>query len=164
VWPRFAAELLRRLKAEGINTAIETCGQAQYRDIELLLPNLDLIYYDVKLMDPAKHRQLTGADNRLVLANLLRLARSGVPIIVRIPVIPGVNDDEENISATAAFVSEHELARKVELLPYHRLAQDKYARLGRAYAFSGMEPPESLHLEQLAELVRHRGLECQIGG
>jgi pyruvate formate lyase activating enzyme len=164
VWSQFAAELLRALKAEGIATALETCGHVSYRDIESLLPDLDLVFYDVKLMDPARHRLYTGVGNERILANLKRLAAEDIEVIVRIPVVPGVNDDADNIGATADFVASNRIAAKIELLPYHSLAQDKYMRLGWEYSFVGLEPPSAEHMEELAGLVRSRGLDCQVGG
>jgi len=164
VWSRFAAQLLRALKASGIHTAIETCGYAPYADIERLLPELDLIMYDIKHMDAAKHERYTGNSNQTILANLERLAAEDVEIVVRIPVIPGVNDDADNVGRTVEFVAAHRIAEMIELLPYHRFAQDKYVRLGREYAFTGLLPPDEGHMEELASLVRSRGLACRIGG
>jgi pyruvate formate lyase activating enzyme len=164
VWSRFAAQLLRALKAEGIHTAIETCGHFPYAEIERLLPHLDLVMYDVKHMDPAQHERYTGATNETILANFERLAAEDVEIVVRIPVVPGVNDDVENIERTADFVAARRIAAAIELLPYHRFAQDKYVRLGREYDFPGLLPPEDRHMEELAALVRSRALTCRIGG
>lgn len=163
LWSRFAERLLRALRAEGIHTAIETCGQVDYGEIERLLPYLNLVMYDVKHMDPAQHEWHTGATNVTILANLERLATEGVEVVVRVPVIPGVNDDIENIDQTAAMAAARGIAR-IDLLPYHPYAHDKYARLGQEYALAGLEPPSAEHMEELASAVRSRGLTCQIGG
>jgi pyruvate formate lyase activating enzyme len=163
IWPRFAARLLRALKADGMHTAIETCGQVEYGEFERLVPHLDLVMYDVKHMDSVQHERYTGATNEKVLANLDRLAAEEVEIVVRIPVIPGVNDDTENIGRTADFAAIRGIAR-VDLLPYHRYAQDKYARLVREYGLAGLQPPTDEHMAELAAVVRSRGLTCQVGG
>ena len=163
LWPRFAARLLRALKAEGMHTAIETCGQVEYEEIERLLPYLDLVMYDVKHMDSAQHERYTGATNETVLANLDRLAAEDVEIVVRVPMIPGVNDDADNIGRTADFAASRGIAR-IDLLPYHRYAQDKYARLGLEYGLAGLQPPSAEHIAELATVVRSRELTCQIGG
>jgi pyruvate formate lyase activating enzyme len=163
LWSRFAARLLRALKGEDIRTAVETCGHVPCEEIERLLPDLDLLMYDVKHMDPLKHERHTGASNTTILANLARLATEDVEIVVRVPVVPGFNDQPADIGEIADFVDSLSL-RSVQLLPYHRYAQDKYARLGRTFALTGLAPPTDERMQGLAELVRSRGLACQIGG
>jgi pyruvate formate lyase activating enzyme len=163
LWSRFAARLLRAFKAEAIHTAIETCGHVPFEEIERLLPDLDLLMYDIKHMDPLEHERHTGGTNETILANLQQLARTDVEIIVRVPVIPSFNDDPAAIGEIADFVGSLGL-RTVHLLPYHRYAQDKYARLGREYALAGLMPPKDEHMHELAERVRSHGPACQIGG
>lgn len=164
VWPEFAEELLLALRGEKIDAAIETCGQCAWESLERLLPHVDLVYYDVKHMDPDAHRRLTGVDNERVLENARLLGRQEVPAIVRIPIVPGRNDDVENIRATAAFVRRYGVAEKIELLPYHRFAEDKYQRLGRHYGLAGLEPPNDERMSELADVVRREALACQVGG
>jgi pyruvate formate lyase activating enzyme len=163
VWSQFAAALLREVKAEGIHTALETCGQAPWSEIERLLPYLDLVLYDVKHMDAARHARHTGATNETILANLRRLAAEDVEVLVRVPVVPGVNDGDGTIARIAEYAAALGIAA-VDLLPYHRYAEDKYARLGRKYALTGLLPPADDRMEQLADIVRRRGLACRIGG
>jgi pyruvate formate lyase activating enzyme len=163
LWPQFTARLLAALKAEGMHTAMETCGQVPCEEIERLLPDLDLLLYDIKHIDPVEHEQHTGATNERILANLRRLARSDVEVSVRVPVVPGFNDDPAAIAEIAGFVGTVGV-HTVHLLPYHRYAQDKYARLGRTYALTGLMPPQDEHMHELAELVRSHGLACRVGG
>ena len=101
----FVAELMRAAKAAGISTALDTAGNVDYSAFERVLPFTDLILYDLKCIDPELHRRVTGAGNALILENLRRLATEGVPIWIRIPVVPGVNDNIENMAATAAFLA-----------------------------------------------------------
>ena len=164
VWAAFAERILKACKAEGINTAVETCGYGGWDSLESLVPYVDLFYYDVKLWDPAAHQRLTGLSNELILANLDRLARTKTRIIVRIPVIPGVNDDPENVRRIARHVARGRLAERIELLPYHRLGEDKYVRLGRTYGLRGVLPPTKDEMSALALVVETEGLICQIGG
>jgi len=163
LWSGFVARLLHALKVAGIHTAIETCGQAPYGEIERLLPDLDLLLYDVKHMDPLKHERHTGTTNETILANLQRLSRTEMKIIVRIPVVPGFNDDPKHIGEIADLVCRIGV-RAIHLLPYHRYAQEKYARLGRRYSLADLMPPTDQRMRQLAEVVRSRGPACQIGG
>ena len=160
----FAAELLKRCKEAGLHTAIESAASLSYDKIEKLLPYLDLYLMDIKLMDSERHLEYTGRDNKIILENARRVAQSGVELIIRTPVIPGVNDNEADIAAISAFARSLGSVREHHLLPYHRLGQDKYAGLGRSYAFSGIEPPTRERMEYLLSVAERSGLRCQIGG
>lgn len=129
---RFIGRLLRRLKEEGIDTAIETCGVFNYPHFAAqVLPWVDRIYYDLKLLDEAAHRHWTGLSNRPVLANLARLAdAAGAALHVRVPLVPGVTATPENLGAIGGWLTARGIGR-VSLLPYNPLWQEKLARLGR---------------------------------
>jgi len=128
----FAGALLKALKAEGLHTAIETCGFFNYRRFsERLLPWLDLVYFDFKLMDDGASRRQTGQSNRPVLDNFVRLSRqSAVPVIPRVPLIPGVTTTKENLQSIAGFLADNGIGAAT-LLPYNPLWHDKAAKLGR---------------------------------
>lgn len=127
----FAGQLLRALKAEGIHTAIETSGFFNYRRFcRQLLPWLDLIYFDLKLMDDSQSRYYTGQSNRPILKNFARLAhQSDVPVIPRVPLIPGITATTKNLEAIAGFIVANGF-NAATLLPYNPLGQDKAIRLG----------------------------------
>jgi pyruvate formate lyase activating enzyme len=158
----FAAALLAECRRQGIHTAMETCGYAPWPQLAALAAHLDLVLYDLKHMNAVEHRRLTGVPNEIILANLLNLGRVGVPVIVRVPVIPGCNDSEVNLTALAAFVAQVSSLLHVELLPYHGYGAPKYRHAGRGYPLAGLEPPASAHLEELAGLVRSRGVSCKV--
>ena len=160
----FVAELLKACKAAGLHTAIESAASTSYSEIEKLLPYLDLYLMDIKIMDPIKHKEYTGADNTVILENARRVANSGVELIIRTPIIPGVNDTAEEVRAISRFAKSLGTVREHHLLPYHRLGQDKYAGLGRSYAFKGVEPPSKERMEYLLSVAEESGLRCQIGG
>ncbi len=162
--PEFARELLKACKEAGLHTAIESAVSTKYENIEMLLPYLDLLLMDIKIMDPALHKEYTGVDNRQILENARRVVKSGVEVIVRTPVIPGVNDNAEAIRAISSFARELGNVREHHLLPYHRLGQDKYFGLDRHYAFVGVEPPTLERMEYLLGVAMESGLNCQIGG
>ncbi|MDH3674295.1 MAG: glycyl-radical enzyme activating protein, partial [Anaerolineae bacterium] len=120
--PVLAEALLRLAKAEGISTAMESCGHTPWAVLERLIPYLDHILYDLKHIDQATHQTYTGLGNELILSNLSQLAALGVPLIIRVPLIPGFNSSVEAIQAIAEFVGTLEgLPRRVDLLPYHAL-------------------------------------------
>lgn len=126
--PDFLEDLLKQCRKQGIHTAVDTAGNIPFDRFEQILPYTDLFLYDVKLLDSEKHRKYTGASNRLILENLEKLLRLGAKLYIRIPVIPGVNKEE--IPTMEKYLSAL-CPEKIELLPYHRLGEDKYLALGR---------------------------------
>ncbi|MDD2573590.1 MAG: glycyl-radical enzyme activating protein [Bacillota bacterium] len=150
---RFTAAVLRECKRLGIHTAIETCLFAPWEDVKMALPWLDVLYADIKVMDGALHKKLTGADNTLILENLRRADASpyNIEIIARVPMIPGITDTGENLSETVRFLRQVKKLKDIELLPYHRLGTDTYKHLGREYSLKGLFPPTQ---ERIAERRR----------
>jgi pyruvate formate lyase activating enzyme len=164
--PAFAAELLRRYKHEekGRHTALETCGDAPWPDIQALAGDVDLFLYDLKHLDPAEHRRLTGRDNQRILANARRLAEAGHRLVIRMPLLPGVNDSPENLAATASFVRSLPGVEQIDLLPYHRLGEPKYHRLGRAYPFAGSPTFSPGRIGWIKDFLEQQGLRVEVGG
>lgn len=160
----FAAELLEACHAEGLHTAIESAASSSFSEIAKLLPHLDLYLMDIKHMDGKKHKEYTGIDNARILENARRVAESGVELIIRTPVVPGFNDTAEEIRAISRFAASLPGVREHHLLPYHRLGQDKYEGLGRAYSLKDIEPPSHEKMEYLLSVAEESGLKCQIGG
>ena len=156
--PFFSAALLRAAKARGIHTALDTCGHASWRSLDRLRRDVDLFLYDVKMMDDARHRLFTGAPNGRILDNLRALAARGHRIVLRVPVIPGVNDDEENLDAVRRFAAGLPALAGMDLLPYHRIGVDKYARLDRTYPLPHTLPPARERMAAVAESLAAAGL------
>ena len=161
---RFAYNLLKGAQERGIRTAVETSGYAPWSVWDELLPYLDLILYDLKEIDPKQHEYFTGVSNELILDNFKRLAQTGKPIIVRRPVIPGYNDNPKSIHALGQFVQGFETVSEIDLLPYHRLGQEKYKRLGQEYALSDMPTMNNEEAIGLRETLLSYGLNVKIGG
>ncbi len=159
----FAASILKKCKDGGLHTAVETAGHVPWQEIEKVLPYTDLFLYDVKHMDPQKHRENTGADNLLILANLERLVGSHREVEVRVPVIPGFNDTEAEIGAVARFLSGLGVHR-INLLPYHRFGEDKYRLPGRRYGFQGRNIPGQEAIHGLKDVAGRAGLDVKVGG
>ncbi len=159
----FLVELLKSCRASEIHTALDTCGFANWETLERVRSLVDLFLYDIKLMDPLRHRKYTLVFNTRILENLQRLARLGHQVTARVPVIPGINDDLENLRATAAFTAELGLGR-VDLLPYHAAAMSKYERLHRSYRLPGLQTPSDARMAEIAHVFEGFGLQVQIGG
>lgn len=164
--PDFARDLLRAAKESGINTAMESMGCAPFETIEKILPYLDTYLMDIKHTNTAKHKEFTGKANDLMLENAKKIAESGMTnLVIRVPVIPGFNDRVDEIESIARFANGLKGVKKIHLLPYHRLGQDKYEGLGREYLMGDVLPPTNEHMEKLRQAVlRVSELDCQIGG
>lgn len=160
----FVTELLRRLRAEGVHTALDTCGDGPWEYLRDAAAHADVVLFDLKLMDPARHEAATGVSNARILSNLAALVRVHPNIRVRIPVIPAVNDDAENMDATASFLCSLRPSPAVDLLPYHPSGEAKFARLGLPNTLAGTATPDSAHLDAIAARFRARGLQATIGG
>ncbi len=164
--PEFTLELLRqcKLSKSSLHTAFETCGYVSWPKLAPLLEYANLILFDIKHMDSAKHKQLTGVSNQRIFRNARRIAEQGKRMIVRLPLIPGYNDDRRNISLTAEFVRELPGVQDVHLLPYHRLGESKYTRLKRCYPLVGLESHSSGQLETLQKILERYEIRVKIGG
>lgn len=164
-YPEFAESLFSRCRAQGIHTAIETCACADIQAIDRVFPNLRLAMIDIKHMDPEEHRRLTGVSNNMILRNIKYIVRHfPLSLIVRIPIVPGCNDTEENVRRTAQFLQE-ELGGGIplQLLPYHRLGEAKSKGLGRNGYFT-THAPSSEKMELLKLAAESCGVQTQIGG
>jgi pyruvate formate lyase activating enzyme len=161
--PEFLKEFLILCKQRGIHTAIETCGYANNEIFCETLPYIDVLLMDLKHMNEEKHREFTGLSNRLILDNWKIAAEQKHSAVARIPVIPGFNDTEPEISAIIDFLVEIGI-QEVNLLPYHRFGEGKYEALGRTYEMHGGQPIPDLMMERFLEIGLERGLRVQLGG
>jgi pyruvate formate lyase activating enzyme len=128
--PEFLKEVLKLCRKQGIHTCLDTCGYAPPSALRDISGYVDLFLYDLKMVDSEKHTRFTGVSNRRILTNLVDLCRSGRSVVVRIPLIPGLNDGREDMRSTGEFLGSLEGLKSVRLLPYHDIARDKYRRLG----------------------------------
>jgi pyruvate formate lyase activating enzyme len=161
--PGFLLEALRRCREGCIHTAVETSALVATGQLLEALPLVDWLFVDLKHSDPDAHRRGTGAGNQLVLANLEALARgrAGTRVVVRIPVVPGFNDDRNNLVASAALLGRLGLA-EVHLLPFHRLGASKYEQLGQEWAFAAVPSPSAAELAAAAVPFRAAGLQVWV--
>jgi len=156
--PSFLSTLLKACRAREIHTIVDTSGFANWKVFEQIRTDVDLFLYDLKHMDSICHREVTGVYNHLILENLRRLSAAGATCIVRIPLIPGINDDEKNLLESGKFLTSLSHIQSVELMGYHDIAQSKYEALGREYALTGTKPPMDEAMHNAAELLRSFGL------
>jgi len=162
--PGFVLRTLVALRQRGVHTALDTCGLGRREDLLAAAALADVVLFDLKHMDDAQHRRWTGAGNAPILANLEALSRVHGCIWIRVPVIPGANDDLENLEATARFVAGLPGVRRLDLLPYHSIGAAKFRRLGKEYALDQTEPPTPERMAGVAELFRAHGITATLGG
>jgi pyruvate formate lyase activating enzyme len=157
----FLVRLLPKLKARGIHINMETCGVFRWDVMAPLLPMLDLIYFDLKLMDSQRHRYYTGGDNRLIHANFTRLADGVGTVTPRIPLIPGISDTEENLRETARFLRRAGHSR-VHCLPYHNWGEAKMARIQGARAPMNLDRAAGKDRETVAAIFSREGIDALV--
>lgn len=160
--PLMVAALFEKCRQEGIHTCVETSGYAAESAFQQVLPLTDYVLFDLKLMNPDKHQQYTGKPNNLILSNAKLVAKSGVVTLYRMPLIPGINDDAQNIKDTSEFLKGLGNNTRLELMPYHRLGKGKYESLGKKYLLPDVPIPEQEYLESIKKAFELKGLICTI--
>jgi pyruvate formate lyase activating enzyme len=157
----FVREIFAKSKEMGIHTALDTAFNVDFEDFEYVLPFTDLVLLDLKLMDGELHRKYTGVHNHKILENAQKLSEMHVDIIVRIPVIKGVNDNRGNMDKTADFLKGFSRLLLVELLPYHDLGVDKYRSLGYEDEQAIFDTPSSSEMEALSKSFSDKGIKVK---
>jgi pyruvate formate lyase activating enzyme len=161
--PAFLSDVVSSCQASGIHVAIDTCGHVDTAALLDIAHDTDLFLFDLKMLDEERHRVFTGASNARILQNLERLAAIHGNILVRFPLIPGVNDDDENLREMGAYLASLRLVR-VDVLPYHRAGIAKYERLQRPYQLPGTQPPSGDTVDHAVRMLESCGLIVRPGG
>jgi pyruvate formate lyase activating enzyme len=159
---KFLAEVLMACRAHDIHTVIDTSGYAKWDVLESIRGDVNLFLYDLKLMADERHRQYTGVSNRLILENLEKLSAVGAKCVVRIPLIPGINDDEENLVESGKFLASLPNVVSVELMGYHEIARGKYEALGMEYRLPETKAPSAEKMHVAAQMLADFGLTVKV--
>jgi pyruvate formate lyase activating enzyme len=162
--PVFLRGILQACKDQGIQTAIETTGFCTEETLQSVLPLVDLFLFDIKIMDNEAHQRFTGVGNERILTNLDATCRAGKSVIVRIPIIPGVNDYDGNIQAIVSYLREHTTVSTVHLLPYHSAGHEKALRLGKETESLGIPSLDEDRLHPILQEFQRGGFSVAIGG
>ena len=146
----FVRDLLMECRREGIHTVVETALHVPEENVKAILPHVDMMISDIKSMNTEVHKKYTGVGNELTLSNLKLIADEGIPLILRIPVVPGVNDDEISLQRTADFINRdlNGMILQLQLLRFRKLGTEKYRSLGTPYPMENFEPPERAEFEE----------------
>jgi len=159
--PKFLSELFRACKGAGIHTCLETCGYVGWQALEEVLEYTNLVLYDIKHMASNKHMKLTGVDNELILENAERIVEKGIPLIIRVPLIPEHNDSKENMRDLAEFATRLGV-HNIDLIPYHQLGVGKYERLGIEYTLTDTNPLQKDQVDSIKKNLESYGLEITV--
>ncbi len=160
----FTLQFLRKCKGHYIHTALDTCGYTTSSEGLKTLDEADLLLFDIKGMDPEEHLRKTGVSNEIIHENLKRRNATGKPVIIRVPLIPGHTDSDQNLEATAEFLSRLKSVERVDLLAVHEYGKMKYAQLGREYRLCNVPPISQERLNEIKGLFERYRLKTQLGG
>jgi pyruvate formate lyase activating enzyme len=166
IQPEIVKAILSGCRDRGIHTAIETSGHVSWDRFLKILPLLDTILIDIKIHNPRRHQQLTGHSNERILSNIRKIDQSDfdVELIIRIPLVPGINDSEENLLATVNFCKELKKFKELHILPYHRLGVESYRYLNKKYPLENVKPPKMEMVEEKVEWLKKEGITVKLGG
>jgi pyruvate formate lyase activating enzyme len=162
----FLLEALKGCKENGYHTAVDTSGYSSAENYRLIIPFTDLFLFDIKHLDEAKHIETTEVSNIGILDNYRLLLESGKDIMVRIPVIPGFNDDTDHLERLKHFINSTKTGslKRINLLPFHKTGSSKYKKFNFPYLMEGTEPPDNEKMQKIKELFMETGIEVKIGG
>ncbi len=161
--PEFLHEMLVACKGRNLHTVVDTCGLVSWDILKKVSHYVDLFLYDLKLMDEKRHKKVTGVSNKLILSNLEKLVETH-KVIVRMPLIPGINDDEDTIRGIGEFLSRLKKIGEIDLLPYHKLGVSKYERLNKRYSIKDIVPPIPERINDILNALERFGFELNVGG
>jgi len=160
----FTGELFKRCREAGIHTCIDTCGYAEAEPLQKVMPCTSLVLFDLKHIEPDAHQELTKRSNEVIIRNLEIVAGMGIPTVIRVPLIPGLNDSDEALTAIARTVLGISSLNEVNLMPYHRFGMGKYKSLDRRYALSRLVRPIDAEIQRAKNIFESFGLKCQVAG
>ena len=158
----FVAEIFRRCRNIGIHTTLDTCGVFDSSALNKVLDFVNLVLFDIKVMDRQRHIQYTGIDNDIIIRNARLIAQENIKMIIRIPIIPGKNDSENDMNDAAQFIAELGNKPQVNLLPYHNYGENKYKMLGMKYQLPDTKRPSDEHLLWCQSVFRKYDLDCAV--
>jgi pyruvate formate lyase activating enzyme len=164
--PLFLMEALKACKAGGFHTAVDTSGYSPAESLKSVLNHTDLFLFDIKHFDDNRHIRLTGESNKIILSNLKMIISSGKDLMIRIPVIPGKNDDAENMIAMRKWIIDNKCdnIKKINLLPFHRIGRAKYKKFNIPYRMNDTVKPSAERMIELKEFFLETGIKVKIGG
>ena len=166
VQSKFLSEALKVFRDEAIHTVVDTSGYASRSIVDSIIPLTDLFLFDIKHLDPLRHKKYTGVSNELIMDNYKHILERGKTVIIRIPIIPGFNDDTDQLEALRGFVANRQGGniQRVDLLPYHRIGSSKYRKFRLEYKMHDVEQPSTERMNEIRDFFAASGVSVKIGG
>ncbi len=161
---KFLIELAKRCKFAGIHTTLDTSGFSKWETLENVIKYIDLILFDLKIVDDEKHIEFVGSSNKLIIDNLKKLKEKNVDIFLRLPIIKGINDSMTDAEEVLEVIRGNENIKQINLLEYHKMGMEKYPRLGKKYELTGDEKPDKETIDGLKNFYEKAGYKVVIGG
>lgn len=161
--PEFSQALLKSCKELKIHTTLDTCGYAQIDILSKMCEHVDLILYDLKVINDEKHVKHTGVSNRLILDNLKQLLKNGQHVLIRFPLIPGVNNNEQDIEELGVFVSSMDKVQELSILPYHKAGAEKLKRLTHSKNSFLVSHSSPIEMDEIEKRLKSYGLKIRVG-
>ncbi len=164
--PEFLAEALKACRNNGIHTAVDTSGYTTEKNLRSVIPDTNLFLFDIKHLDDSKHIEFTGISNKDIIQNYKLILNSGREVMVRVPVIPSFNDDNDHFERLAMFIKETQTPalKKINLLPFHKTGSSKYRSLNLPFLLQNIETPTSERMQEIQEIFMNTGIKVKIGG
>jgi pyruvate formate lyase activating enzyme len=162
----FLLEALQACKESGFHTAVDTSGFSTPERFKKIIPYTDLFLFDVKHLDSMKHKEYTGVSNDVILSNYRLIIKSGCDFMIRIPIVPGFNDDTDHLSMMKKLIlgEKDDNLKMISLLPYHKIGSSKYKRFNIPYKMENVEQPSLQRMIVLKEYFSGSGVRVKIGG
>ena len=160
----FVQALLTKVKERNIHTTLDTSGYVDFTDLERINDQVDLFLYDIKIIDDERHKKYTGVSNTIILENLQKLSEKGVPVTVRIPLISGINDDEQSVESFAEYVKTLKNIKHINILPYHKGGCEKYKNLRKDDSLKTFQPPTNDRINEIKQILVESGFSVKTGG
>ena len=160
--PEFVAELFKQCHERNIHTNADTSGFGPSEGLKKILEHSDLVYFDLKVIDPVKHKEMIGVDNELILENFKIVAASGIDTVIRFPLVPSFNDSPEDLHAIANIIKEHGPHMTVNILPYHEYGANKYPGVGMTYPLEGLKENTPENIENARKVFEDAGLNVEV--
>jgi pyruvate formate lyase activating enzyme len=160
----FVQALLTKVKERNIHTTLDTSGYIDFADLERINDQVDLFLYDIKIIDNEKHKKYTGVSNTIILENLQKLSKKGASVTVRIPLIPGINDDAQNVELFVEYMKTLKNIKHINILPYHKGGCEKYKNLRKEDSLKTFQPPTNDRIDEIKQLLVESGFSVKTGG
>ncbi len=162
--PQFLEAVLAECNHREIHAALDTSGYAPAALFHRIVSRIQLVLFDLKIMDAKQHEQYTGVSNRIIIENLARISASRTPVRIRVPLIPGITDGDDNLRAIVRFAGTLKAVQGIDLLPFHRIGGEKYRRLGMIDNMAGVTVPEPSRMDEIQNSFESAGFDVAIGG